>query len=360
MEAKKALSPIEENNRNALRESKPRVYEKLQHFNEKFERGESIAIIQFQYDYACNFSCEHCAVAKMERKQRFFTLDDVRELSRQGDELGLANFVITGGEPLVFRDLDGLIDAIDPSKWYLVMDTNGWLLDHKKAKHLKSKGVDKIQLSLDSINPEKHNAFRKKDDSYNRVLNAIDASLDADLNIILSTVATKQNVRSRDFIELLEFAKKKGIGTFVTLAKPVGKWEGNYDALCSTDDITYINELGKKYSVFTHLTPAYGLDIGCIAVKRMVSITKYGDVMPCPYIHASIGNFFEEPLEAIINRGLSSKLFGKHINTCIAAVSKPFIENHMSKAYGRKLPIPFSEMFPGEEMSIQTETQERK
>jgi len=348
MDINKTLTSAEESSRNALRESKPRVYEKLQHFTDKYNRGESIAIIQFQYDYACNFSCEHCAVAKMERKQRFFTLDDVRELSRQGDELGLANFVITGGEPLVFSDLDGLIDAVDPQKWYLVMDTNGWFLDHEKARHLKAKGVDKIQLSLDSIRPEKHDRFRNHDDSFERAVNAVDASLDAGLKIILSTVATKHNVRSRDFIELLEFAKAKDIGTFVTLAKPVGKWEGNYDELCSSDDIAYINQLAKQYDVFTHLTPAYGLDIGCIAVKRMISITKYGDVMPCPYIHTAIGNFFEEPLDAIIKRGLNNHIFGKHIDTCIAAVSMPFIEKYMAKAYGRKLPIPYTEMFPGE------------
>jgi MoaA/NifB/PqqE/SkfB family radical SAM enzyme len=349
METLKTLTPAEESKRDALRETKPRVYEKLQRYIEKFNRKESIAIIQFQYDYACNFSCEHCAVARMERKPRHFALDDVRELSRQGDELGLANFVITGGEPLVFKDLDALIDAIDPQKWYLVMDTNGWALDHGKARYLKAKGVDKIQLSLDSIHPEKHDEFRKHRESFDRAVNAVDAAVDAGLNIILSTVATRQNVRSQDFIDLLEFAKGKGIGTFVTLAKPVGKWEGNFDALCSKEDIAYIDELGKKYSVFTHLTPSFGLDIGCIAVKRMISVTKYGDVMPCPYIHTAIGNFFEEPLADIINRGLNNKFFGERIGTCIAAVSRPFIEKYMAKSYGRNLPIPYDEMFSEED-----------
>jgi MoaA/NifB/PqqE/SkfB family radical SAM enzyme len=350
MDNQNVLTPAEESKRFALRETKPRVYEKMRRYTDKFNRGESIAILQFQYSYACNFSCEHCAVARMEKKPRRFTLGDVRELSRQGDELGLANFVITGGEPLVFPDLDELIDAIDPSKWYLVMDTNGWFLDADKAKHLKAKGVDKIQLSLDSIHPELHNEFRHHNESFERVMNAVDASIAAGLNLILSTVATRQNVRSQDFIDLLEFAKSKGIGTFVTLAKPVGKWEGNFDTLCSQDDIAYINELAKTYDVFTHLTPSYGLSVGCIAVKRMVSITMYGDVMPCPYIHTSIGNFFDEPLETIIKRGLNNKFFGNHIDTCIAAVSRPFIETYMAKAYGRALPIPYDEMFSDEDL----------
>lgn len=341
----KELNPAENAKRGQLKDEKPLVYEKIMKYDEKVKRGESIAIVQFQYDYRCNFTCEHCAVARMKKKERCFTIDDVKELSRQADEMGLANFVITGGEPLVFPDLDELVAAIDPQKFYIVMDSNGWFLDHEKAKHLKSIGVDKIQLSLDSIKPELHDEFRQHRESYDRAINAIDASLDAGLNLILSTVVTKQNARSQDFIDLLEFAKGKGIGVFVTLGKPVGKWEGNYDMLCTQEDIDYINELSKTYDVFTHLTPSYGLDLGCIAVKRMISVTKYGDIMPCPYIHTSIGNFFEEPLKDIVERGLNNKYFGKHVGTCIAAVSRPFIENYMSKAYGKDLPIPYEEMF---------------
>jgi len=50
--------------------------------------------------------------------------------------------------------------------------------------------------------------------------------------------------------------------------------------------------------------------MGCIGVKGMISITQYGDVQPCPYIHVSIGNVFDEPLSNIIQRGLNIKWFG--------------------------------------------------
>jgi len=48
------------------------------------------------------------------------------------------------------------------------------------------------------------------------------------------------------------------------------------------DDIRYLASLKDKYNVFEHLTPTYGRDIGCLAVKRMIAITQYGDVLPCP------------------------------------------------------------------------------
>jgi MoaA/NifB/PqqE/SkfB family radical SAM enzyme len=70
-----------------------------------------------------------------------------------------------------------------------------------------------------------------------------------------------------------------------------------------------IQNLEKKYDMFTHMTPSYGRDIGCIAVKRMISITRYGDVMPCPYMHFSLGNVLNEPLKDIIERGLNIKYF---------------------------------------------------
>ncbi|MBN1545862.1 MAG: radical SAM protein [Syntrophaceae bacterium] len=264
--------------------------------------------------------------------------------------MGLAYLVITGGEPLVFPDLDELVAAIDPQKFYITSDTNGWLLDAKRARHLKSIGVDKIQLSLDSLDAGKHDSFRKAKGSHARCLKAIDAAKSAGLNIIVQTVVSKQRVLSQEFIELLEFLNRKGVPVFVTYAKPVGSWEGNFDVLVDRSDMDYVRELEKKYNVFTHLTPGYGLDLGCIAVKRMVSITKYGDVMPCPYIHVSLGNFFKEPLNDIIQRGMGIKHFREYCDTCLVAEDRDFINKYVVKTYGKPLPVTFTEIFHGKDL----------
>jgi MoaA/NifB/PqqE/SkfB family radical SAM enzyme len=350
----KIVNNGETEKRNKLKEEKPYVYEKIMKYREKVLRGESIAIIQFQYDYSCNFRCEHCCIKKFQGKnegKRAFTTDDVKELSGQADEMGLAQIVITGGEPLVFPDFDELVKAIDPQKFWIVSDTNGWLLDLKKAKHLKSIGVDKIQLSLDSLSPEEHDSFRHAKGAHAHAVRAIDAALDAGLDIIVQTVVTKQRVRSQEFIDFLKFLNGKGVGVFITYAKPVGAWEGNFDSLVDQSDMDYIRELEKKYNVFTHLTPGYGLDFGCIAVKRMISITKYGDVMPCPYMHVSLGNFFNEPLKDIVARGLKNKWFGKYIDTCLMAEHREFINNYVvKKIYGKKPPVPYAEVFTDEDL----------
>ncbi|MCL6588765.1 MAG: radical SAM protein [Firmicutes bacterium] len=346
------LKPAENMKRNRLKAEKPYVYEKIMRFEEKVKKGESIAIIQFQYNYKCNFRCQHCSVKRFQGKKegRSFTIDDVKKLSRQADEMGLAHFVITGGEPMVFSDFDALVEAIDPQKFYITSDTNGWFLDAARAKHLKSIGVEKIQLSVDSLDPDEHDEFRRAKGSHERAMKAVDAALAAGLNIIIQTVVTKQRLRSDEFINFIEFFNQKNVGVFVTYAKPVGAWEGNFEGLVNKDDMNYLRELEKKYNVFTHLTPSYGLDLGCIAVKRMISVTQYGDVLPCPYIHVSLGNVFEEPLKEIIERGMNIKYFGKYVDTCLIAEDRDFIDKYVvNRIYGRPLPVPYNEVFNDED-----------
>ncbi|WP_448382082.1 radical SAM/SPASM domain-containing protein [Desulfosoma sp.] len=338
--------------RNRLQREKPYVYEKIRGFESKLRRGQSIAIIQFQYNYTCNLRCQHCSVKPFQgaSEKRSFTVHDVRNLSRQADALGLARFVITGGEPLVFRDFDDLVAAIDPEKFYINCDTNGWLLDNEKAKHLRRLGVDRIQLSLDSLDPEEHDRFRGRHGSHARAMRAVDAALNADLAIFVQTVVTKQRLHSDEFIEFIRYFNHRGIGVFVTYAKPVGAWEGHYEVMIDQNDMEYMRHLEKQYNVFTHLTPAYGLNMGCIAVKGMVSVTQYGDVLPCPYIHISIGNVFNEPLKNILERGLSIKYFGERVNTCLIAEDRDFIMKYIAgRVYRRPVPVPYSEVFTEED-----------
>jgi MoaA/NifB/PqqE/SkfB family radical SAM enzyme len=340
------LNEQERKKRAALRLAKPRVYEKVMNYAAKIKRGESIAIIQFQYDYRCNFRCEHCCTSKMDKNTRHFTIPDVRELSRQADELGLAHFTITGGEPLIFPDLDDLVAALDPDKFFIAVDSNGWFLDEKKARHLKSIGVEKVHLSLDSLSAEVHDAFRRKPGSHARVLKAIDASLKAGLAVLLNTVVTKQRAYSQEFIDFLEFTTKKlKVPVVMMLAKPTGSWEGNKAVLLNSADLAHVRTLEKKYDVFTHLVPAYGLDLGCIAVKRMVSLTRYGEVMPCPWIHISIGNFFNEPLKDILARGMSIKFVGQRQDTGLGSVEGEYMSDYLSKMDGKPTPVPYTEVF---------------
>jgi MoaA/NifB/PqqE/SkfB family radical SAM enzyme len=337
------IKHYEKQSREKLKESKPLVYAKCMEYANKVKEGESIAILQIQYDYTCNMKCNHCCITTLRNKsRRALTAEDIKDIAIQADNLGLAHVVITGGEPLLFPDLTEVVKAIDPSKFYISLDTNGWNLNKSMARLMKSIGIDKIQLSLDSMSEKEHDAFRNKPGSYDKAIRAIDAALAADLQLLLATVVTKQRVRSDEFINMLTYAKSKGIDVFVTYAKPVGEWAGKDDMLIDKEDIAYVASLAKDYPVFTHLTPAYGLDLGCIAVKRMVSITKYGDVMPCPYIHMSMGNIFHESLQTILGRGMIA--FKDKVNTCLIAEDRNFIKAYSEATHKKQLPITYTEI----------------
>ena len=99
----------------------------------------------------------------------------------------------------------------------------------------------------------------------------------------------------------------------------------------------------------------------CIAVKGMISVTQYGDVLPCPYIHSSIGNVFEEPSKDIIQRRLSIKFFGEHVHTCTIAEDRNFIHNYLAKKiYGKPLPVPWSEVFTDKDRTKRPFNKEKK
>lgn len=340
-----------------LKNHKPLVYKKVVEFPNKVDQGESIAIIQFQYDFICNFRCKHCSVDDFKKSAQNqgktkMTLEEVKDLADQADEMGLANWVITGGEPLIFPDLELLIETVGTDRFFMAVDTNGYHLDHDKAKWLKGLGVDKIQLSIDGSTPKWHDSFRNKKGSWGRCIEAIEACKDNDLHVIIQTVLWKDRVAKKEFKRFLDLMKLYEVGTYVSFAKPVGAYAGCFDCLVDETDARAIEELEKDYDVFTHLTPSYGRDIGCIGVKRMVAITGYGDVMPCPYVHVSLGNIKDEPLDKIIARGLKTKWFGyKPKRGCICAMDQEFIKDVVKKTYDRDVPIYYKEVFPeiGEE-----------
>jgi MoaA/NifB/PqqE/SkfB family radical SAM enzyme len=343
------LTPLEAEKRNRLKAHKPLVYDKVMQFEDKLKRGETIAIIQLQYNYLCNFKCVHCSISDFQKgptelahKKHILTIDDVRRVAREADEMGLAHIDITGGEPLAFKDLDQLVEAIDPSRFYLQCDTNGWLMNDQKARHMKEIGIDKIQISLDNLSAEDHDAFRRKPGSFDRALRAIDSIKQAGLAMHIATVATHQRIQSEEFIEFLEFAKNKEVAVSLCWPKLVGEWAGRYELLPTEEDIAYYNELCKRYHLYDHLTPGYGLDIGCLAVKRMISITQYGDVLPCPWMYFSLGNVFEQPLKEICAKGM--RYFGADERKCLISQDRQFIDDTVAKTYGKPLPVKIEEV----------------
>jgi MoaA/NifB/PqqE/SkfB family radical SAM enzyme len=337
--------------RKRLKREKPVLYEKFLELEKKLAQGEDPPpVIEIAYRYDCNLTCKHCFAARFAKKERSLSLEDMRDLSGQAHKLGIYQFILQGGEPLFWNDLDDVVAAINPKEFYMGLVTNASLLNKKKLIHLRNIGIDKIVMSLDSYDMTQYEKNRNRPGLFNHTVSMLFQAREAGLRVVINTVATKQNVRDPQLLKLVEFTKKNGFIVYVNFATPIGNWEGRYDLLLDKDDADYIYDLNCKHEVIKRdIFPYKGIKVGCPAFRSIVYITQYGDVLPCPFIHISIGNILNEPLSRIIKRGMRIKWFRDHPTVCLASEDMDFIKNKIAKTYGKHSPVSMHEVFTEDE-----------
>jgi MoaA/NifB/PqqE/SkfB family radical SAM enzyme len=357
-----ALSLAEKNKRKDQSQKRPRVHEKIQNYFKGMLDGQISPILRLKINRSlCNFHCAHCCeepYMSRDLKKKTGALDprpqmsleDYRKLSQDADDFGIFRFVLTGGEALLDKNLDKLIDALDPQKHLIILDTNGWTFDTEKAKWFASLGGYKAQISLDSMIEAEHDSFRGKKGSYKRVMRALEASKDAGLELLISTCIIKDRVFTQEFEDLCSFCKVEDIPLYVTLAKPVGTAREQDTWVCTKKDVDHLKLLENKYNIFTHMTPSYGQPGRCITVKGINTVNHDGEIIPCPYMDLSIGNVTKESLGAIMERGMMNSWLGPYRDECIIGENQDFIRFHNKSVndyldVSPLLPVPYEHGF---------------
>lgn len=341
---------IEEAKRDKLRQEKPLVYEKMLQITEREKRGEWTCRIDIGFNYACNLHCEHCMADKFEKKNRSLTITDMHDIAEQADALGWCQFNISGGEPLVLKNFDDVLKALMPEKFHIGISTNGYFLTLERAKQLKSIGLDKVMISLDSIDRELHNQNRADDVAYDKAMKAIWNSKEAGLDVIVQHVVTHQNARSVNTIKLANFAQDNGFSLDLVLGKAIGEWEGKHEILIDKEDAAFLWNLHKKYPAARRDTyPAYGRGGGCGAFKKCFHVTQYGDILICVFMHISLGNIFKDSLKTIVERAKTIKYIRELSPICLAGEDREFINKYMTRFYGKPLPVFYKEIFNKED-----------
>jgi MoaA/NifB/PqqE/SkfB family radical SAM enzyme len=342
--AKKKI--IENKKRSSLQKEKPEVYEKMIKLADMEKLGLPTSRIDLGYNYACNLKCSHCMAMKFQRKQRSLDLKDVRSIAEQAHAKGWCQFNIAGGEPLIFKDFDKVLEALMPDKFHIGISTNGYFMTDEKARQLKEAGLDKVMISVDSYDEELHNCQRGKDNAYSKAFDAIWAAKNAGLDVVLQTVITHQNCRTDSTVNLAKFAQENDFSLDLVLAKAIGEWEGRHEILIDEDDAKFMRDLHEEYpAARRNVFAGFGMKQGCGAIKKCFHISQYGDVFPCVFIHVSIGNIFRDSLDTIVSRGMKIKYFRTFAKTCLSGENRHFIDKYMSKFYGKPLPIDYREMF---------------
>jgi cyclic pyranopterin phosphate synthase len=193
--------------------------------------GRTIEYLRVSVTDRCDFRCVYCMSEHMTflPKHDLLTLEELERLCRAFIRRGVKKLRITGGEPLVrknimwlFRTLGDQLEtgALDE----LTLTTNGSQL-HKYATELKAAGVKRINVSLDTLNPAKFRAITRWG-NIETVLGGIDAAEKAGLGIKINVVALK-GVNEDEIADLVRFAHGRGADITLIETMPLGDVEGD-------------------------------------------------------------------------------------------------------------------------------------
>jgi GTP 3',8-cyclase len=157
----------------------------------------------------CNFRCVYCMPREMFGADHPFlpysailSFEEVTRLARIFVGLGVQKIRLTGGEPLVRRDLHRLVAMLAELDVEITLTTNGSLLA-KQVDALKAAGLDRVTVSLDSLDDATFKAMNDADFPVAKVVAAIDAAAAAGLPVKINTVV-KRGINDQDIESMAE------------------------------------------------------------------------------------------------------------------------------------------------------------
>ena len=161
----------------------------------------------------CNFRCSYCMpLDKYEwiDKKEILTFEEITRLATLFVGLGVEKIRLTGGEPLVRQNLDRLVGKLSaiPGLKDLCLTSNGALLS-EKIQSLKLAGLRRVNVSLDSLDPDKFRQITKRGD-LDKVLEGIFAAKSHGLYPIKLNAVIERGVNDDDILPLVEFSRQHG------------------------------------------------------------------------------------------------------------------------------------------------------
>ena len=161
----------------------------------------------------CNFRCTYCMPLdeyEWIHRKEILAFEEITRLAKLFIGLGVDKIRLTGGEPLVRRDIEHLIAQLAPLAGLrdLCLTTNGSLLA-EKVPALKTAGLKRINVSVDTLNPDKFRQMTKRGD-LSKVLEGLFAAKSHDLHPIKLNAVIERGVNDDDIIGLVEFSREHG------------------------------------------------------------------------------------------------------------------------------------------------------
>lgn len=191
--------------------------------------GRAITYVRVSVTDRCDLRCVYCMADEMTflPRRELLTIEELDRLCSAFIGMGTRKIRITGGEPLVRRDIMGLFRSLSQhleagTLHEMTLTTNGTQLA-RFADELASCGVRRINVSLDTLDPDRFKAITRRG-HIDRVLSGIDAAQRAGLSVKINVVALK-GVNEDEFELMVHWAHARGMGITFIEVMPLGEIE---------------------------------------------------------------------------------------------------------------------------------------
>ena len=300
----------------------------------------------------CNLNCKHCYQdAKPKPSADELTLEEKLEFVDTMYKAGVKVPMLSGGEPLIHPDFFPVVEKLASRGMHTAAASNGTMITPEFARRLRDSGLGYIEISLDSIDPEKHNEFRGASGAWSKTVEGIKNCIDAGIFTAVAAVFTKNTLDEVD--AMVDFASSLGAQRFIhfnfvptgrgpeikeqdlspedremvltklyrkrrTAGLEVLSTAPQYGRVCLEQslgkslkpDYLYVETKAQKSSQFYVSSPTHfsmlrdsrntqmPLDAlkGCGAGRQFCCVQPNGDVTPCMFIPSYIvGNIRETP-----------------------------------------------------------------
>ncbi len=241
--------------------------------------GRQVDYLRLSVTDRCDFRCVYCMAEDMTflpRKQ-ILSLEQLYDISAAFVALGVRKIRLTGGEPLVRNNVMSLVERLGtlPGLEQLHLTTNGAPLG-KYAAPLKAAGLSGINISIDSLQPERFKSLTRTGD-LNKVLRGIDAACDQGFKRLKLNAVILKGRNDDEILDLVEFARRREVDISFIEEMPLGQITEHDRALsfCSSDDIRAVIE--QRFA----LTPTTETSGGPSRYYRMAdSPSRIGFISP--------------------------------------------------------------------------------
>ena len=274
-------------------------------------------LISWNITKACNLKCEHCYRDAGFAEADELTLAEGKKLLTDLKTLGFRIVIFSGGEPVLRKDLPELVSFARELGLVGVLGTNGTLITPEFARKLKQSGLKRAGISLDSIDPAKHDLFRKSEGSWQKAVEGMENCKLAGLEFQVHTTVTTKNIS--EVLKVTDLAQElQAKAHHIFFLVPTGRGKKIDDVIPSAAEYEKLLEdiLDKQSHVDLELKPVCApqfmriarkkkiktrFDKGCLAGISYACILPNGDVHPCPYMPIKLGNVREDGFIKIWN-----------------------------------------------------------